>query len=50
MPVWLRNFTFNQIHDYYKEENQKNEKQNQEIKKISSKTKLPNYKVKAPTK
>tara|TARA_X000001316_G_C903377_1_gene20851 strand:+ start:282 stop:434 length:153 start_codon:yes stop_codon:yes gene_type:complete len=50
MPIWLRNFTFNQIKDYYEKENERSEKQNQEIKRISSKSKIPNYKVKAPTK
>lgn len=50
MPIWLRNFTFNQIKNYYEKENERNEKQNQEIKRISAKSKIPNYKVKAPTK
>jgi|TARA_B110000459_G_C16573463_1_gene477534 hypothetical protein len=46
MPIWLRKFTFQQIQEFYREEN---EKENQQVKKANSmatKPKIPNYNVK----
>lgn len=46
MPIWLRRFTFQQIQDFYKEKNEKEEKQVQQANSLASKMKTPNYNVK----
>ena len=32
MPIWLRNFTWNQINDYYQKKNKREEEEAQKIK------------------
>jgi hypothetical protein len=50
MPIWLRNFTFNKLKQHYEKTNEQQEKQNKQIENLKSNTKVPNYKVKAPSK
>ena len=50
MPIWLRRYTFRKLQDYYKEKNEDSEKQQAEIKRQTSKLKIPNYRAKAPKK
>ena len=52
MPIWLRNFTFNRIKEYYEEEKKSIEKQSKSLKPKNNKPfKItPNYTTKASNK
>ena len=50
MPIWLRRFTFQNIQEYYKKQNEETEQQQAELKRQSSKINMPNYRTKAPKK
>jgi hypothetical protein len=50
MPIWLRRFTFQQIQEFYSEQNKQGEKEQEQIQRVQSKIKTPNYNVKSPKK
>lgn len=50
MPIWLRRFTFNKMKEFYDNQNEENQKASQQVKNAQSKIKIPNYRVKVPSK
>jgi len=56
MPIWLRNFTFKKIEEYYEKQNEANDKQNNMLKNNSKEIARPNinpanvYNASVPTK
>ena len=42
MPIWLRNFTFKKLEEWYEKEKEANEKQNKQLKNISNNIHRPN--------
>ena len=56
MPIWLRNFTFKKLEEWYEKEKEANEKQNKQLKNTSNDIHRPNidptnvYNVSMPTK
>ena len=56
MPIWLRNFTFKKLEEWYEKEKESNEKQNKQLKAPSNDIHRPNinpsnvYNTSVPTK
>ena len=56
MPIWLRNFTFKKLEEWYDKEKEASEKQNKQLKNNSNEIHRPNinpnnvYNVSMPTK
>ena len=42
MPIWLRNFTFKKLEEYYEKQNEANDKQNNMLKNNSKEIARPN--------
>lgn len=42
MPIWLRNFTFKKLEEWYEKEKEANEKQNKQLKNTSNNIHRPN--------
>ncbi len=50
MPIWLRNFTFNKLKDYYAEKKEAEEKAIKVANQKASKIKKPAYRTRASNK
>lgn len=50
MPIWLRNFTFNKLKDYYAEKKEAEEKAIKNANRQASKIKKPAYRTRASNK
>jgi hypothetical protein len=49
MPLWLRRFTYNKIHEYYEKKNEKTDNVDQSIKNMKAAGSVANNKVQVPT-
>ena len=50
MPIWLRNFTFNKLKDYYAEKKEAEDKAIKNANRQASKIKKPAYRTRASNK
>jgi len=49
MPLWLRRFTYNKIHEHYEKKNEKTDNVDQSIKNMKAAGSVASNKVQVPT-